>query len=272
MSQDCCRPRVLLSEQEAQEIFKLQNNHGYPSLHSASVVFSKRYGVSPKAIRDIWTGRSWLEATFSLWNEAERPARRTIGRPKGSKDSKPRKSKERNQSTLWSQGGRGCIAWDVLDNQLRFSRSSDSAAMCKSLPGFATSVLEDYIRGPACLAKPVPTVPTISEGLCWPSTVLFNPYPGISPAMYPQAAMHLMNSMLGPSRAPSYLGGPSSPFFNPISELTLSSLANQLMNRSRTSYVPSDLGLPPIPLMEMDVPRYSEGWGLRRGFGMYQQL
>ena len=86
-------PRNVLTEIQAREIFKLQINHGFSSLHAASIVFATKYHVSPKAIRDIWTGRSWLDATFSLWNENERPQKRIIGRPKGKKDSRPRKSR-----------------------------------------------------------------------------------------------------------------------------------------------------------------------------------
>ena len=96
-STKCSRPRVVLSNQQAREIFELQKNHGFVSLHAASLVFSKKYHVSPKAIRDIWKGRSWLEATYNLWNATDRPERRIIGRPKGKKDSKPRKVKSNAQ-------------------------------------------------------------------------------------------------------------------------------------------------------------------------------
>ena len=82
-----------MTGQQAREIFQLQNGHRYGSLHAASIIFAKQYHVSPKAIRDIWKGRSWLEATYALWDAAERPTRRIIGRPKGKKDSKPRKLK-----------------------------------------------------------------------------------------------------------------------------------------------------------------------------------
>ena len=68
----------------------MKNKHGCASLHSASIRLATQYKVSSKAIRDIWKGRSWLDSTFDLWDSVDRPPRRTIGRPKGKKDSKPR--------------------------------------------------------------------------------------------------------------------------------------------------------------------------------------
>jgi len=37
----------------------------------SSVPLAKTYGVSPKAIRDIWNRRTWGFATFLLWSEEE---------------------------------------------------------------------------------------------------------------------------------------------------------------------------------------------------------
>ena len=79
---------------------------------------SRIYGVSPKAVRDIWNKRTWRHATRSLWTEDDElqhaknlkavdntaaqkaaakqksPALRSVGRPRGSKDSKPRKPRQ----------------------------------------------------------------------------------------------------------------------------------------------------------------------------------
>ncbi len=54
--------------------------------HQASIKCS----ISSKAIRDFWKGRSWLDATYDLWSEEDRPAPQVIERPKGKKDSKSR--------------------------------------------------------------------------------------------------------------------------------------------------------------------------------------
>jgi hypothetical protein len=71
----------------------MENRHGFPSLHAASVFLAQKHKVSPKAIRDIWKGRSWLGATFDLWESDDRPPRKALGRPRGKKDSRPRQSK-----------------------------------------------------------------------------------------------------------------------------------------------------------------------------------
>jgi hypothetical protein len=84
------RARTVLTADQACEIFASKHHHGFVSLHMASVRLSLKYGVSAKAIRDIWTGRSWLRATHHLWDEKVRPEQKVIGRPKGRKDSKPR--------------------------------------------------------------------------------------------------------------------------------------------------------------------------------------
>jgi hypothetical protein len=88
------RSRMVLTDHQAREIFQLKTTHGFSSSHAASIFLASKYNVSSKAIRDIWKGRSWLEATFNLWNIDDRPARRILGRPKGKKDSKPRASKQ----------------------------------------------------------------------------------------------------------------------------------------------------------------------------------
>ena len=85
------RVRTILNENNARQIFKLKYNNGFASTHSASVHWATAYHVSSKTIRDIWKGRTWLQATFDLWAEEDRPSLKSVGRPKGKKDSKPRK-------------------------------------------------------------------------------------------------------------------------------------------------------------------------------------
>jgi len=38
-------------------------------LHCKAV--APKYGVTPKTIRDVWSGRSWAEATRHLWTDEE---------------------------------------------------------------------------------------------------------------------------------------------------------------------------------------------------------
>ena len=99
------RPRNVLESHTAREIFHLKPTHNTASLHAASQRLASKYGVSSKAIRDIWKGRSWLDATYDLWNVEDRPARRIIGRPKGRKDSKPRMRGNKTKPGLESPNG-----------------------------------------------------------------------------------------------------------------------------------------------------------------------
>mmetsp|Transcript_11864 Transcript_11864/g.25473 ORF Transcript_11864/g.25473 Transcript_11864/m.25473 type:complete len:253 (-) Transcript_11864:321-1079(-) len=90
---DPSRQRIVLSKQQAVEIFRLKSCHGFPTSHAASAHLANVYKVSSKSIRDIWNGRSWLNATFDMWDDENRPQRRIVGRPKGKRDSRPRLSK-----------------------------------------------------------------------------------------------------------------------------------------------------------------------------------
>jgi hypothetical protein len=85
--------RAVLNRQQARDIFLLKHYHSFGNSHAASTVLAKTYRISSKAIRDIWCGRSWLDATFDMWDGDDRPVRKTLGRPKGRKDTKPRKFK-----------------------------------------------------------------------------------------------------------------------------------------------------------------------------------
>ena len=69
--------RQQLSDSEAVEIFELRPRSKNNSvLRRGSMLLCKtiapKYGVSPKTIRDIWRGRTWLHATEHLWTEEER--------------------------------------------------------------------------------------------------------------------------------------------------------------------------------------------------------
>ena len=70
-------PRALLTNQQAAQIYMI--GQGFrecgldPLQEGRSSIVSKKYGVSPKAIRDIWNRRTWQNETWHLWAENERP-------------------------------------------------------------------------------------------------------------------------------------------------------------------------------------------------------
>ena len=86
--------RSILTRKDARDIFQLKESGLSLTVNRASVDLALRYGVSPKTIRDIWNGRSWLRVTFDLWSPEQRPKTKLPGRPRGRKDSKPRKRRD----------------------------------------------------------------------------------------------------------------------------------------------------------------------------------
>ena len=80
------KARSKLTVADAQEIFRCKER----LLSAVSV--SRKYGVTEKAIRDIWTGRTWLKETGKLGTTVSLHLKK-IGRPLGRKDAKPRKQR-----------------------------------------------------------------------------------------------------------------------------------------------------------------------------------
>ena len=83
----------ILTKEKVQQIFAMKMK-GYASCVHAkadnTIATAVKYGVSEVTIRDIWSGRTWCNVTGMPRN----PNRRlSAGRPKGTKDKKPRKPK-----------------------------------------------------------------------------------------------------------------------------------------------------------------------------------
>ena len=78
------KTRAKLTEADALNIYYCKS-----SFTSASAI-AKLYGVSEKAVRDIWTGRTWSRETWHLDESRPFPTKK-MGRPLGRKDAQPRK-------------------------------------------------------------------------------------------------------------------------------------------------------------------------------------
>jgi hypothetical protein len=93
--------RAILTEEQARQIFHYKPAPGLKDRTRAGCL-SKMYGVSVKTIRDVWVGRTWYRVTCQLDQtkplSPERLMKRA-GRPKGTKDSKPRAKRPRNDTT-----------------------------------------------------------------------------------------------------------------------------------------------------------------------------
>jgi hypothetical protein len=87
--------RAILTNEQAQAIFRHKPTASTKDRSKASVL-SRIYGVSIKAVRDIWVGRTWYRATFHMdHSKPFSPERleKKAGRPSGCKDSVPRARK-----------------------------------------------------------------------------------------------------------------------------------------------------------------------------------
>ena len=77
------RPRALLTEQEAVEIYLYRKAASIRPGKNDALLFGKSsavatfYNISPKAVRDIWNRRTWIEETRHLWACGEKPMIRT---------------------------------------------------------------------------------------------------------------------------------------------------------------------------------------------------
>lgn len=87
--------RAVLTKSQVLQIFsfKVDALSTSSKCERSTSKIAKMYGVTEKAIRDIWTGRTWFRDTLPL--EPTRPEtferlKRRPGRPKGSKDRKQR--------------------------------------------------------------------------------------------------------------------------------------------------------------------------------------
>ena len=84
MRPEKARKRSRLSEAQVVEIFLSK-----ATKLSASKI-CVRFGVSEKAVRDIWTGRTWAKETMHLVRMRQTVETRTIGRPIDGADKRPR--------------------------------------------------------------------------------------------------------------------------------------------------------------------------------------
>ncbi len=72
------RHGVVLSDKEAFEIYKCKLSLDKFKTKGRSVPVSLQFNVSPKTVRDIWTRRTWTNATKDLWHIEEVTRRTTL--------------------------------------------------------------------------------------------------------------------------------------------------------------------------------------------------
>lgn len=63
---------MVLTNEQAIKIFMEKYSGGnYSSQTAKSIALASSFNISSKTVRDIWRGRSWLEATYDLWQQAK---------------------------------------------------------------------------------------------------------------------------------------------------------------------------------------------------------
>ena len=60
---------VLTRDQAIAVFLEKYSERQCSSMTEKSSEVASNFGISPKTVRDIWCGRSWLEATYELWQQ-----------------------------------------------------------------------------------------------------------------------------------------------------------------------------------------------------------
>ena len=138
------KPRAVLTRTEVIAIFQIKGTQ------SATKV-SRCFGVSEKAIRDIWTARTWAAETWHL--DTSRPLSiKSSGRPLGCRDSKPRKHRQASKrsprtaspaekKSFWDPVHKAdaCIVGEQISACLdasTFDLPSQGSQVCTDMPPF----------------------------------------------------------------------------------------------------------------------------------------
>ena len=125
------KPRSVLSTDQALNIYSLKKGIVQGSAPSAAAV-ARSYGVSEKAIRDIWKGRTWSDETMELDPGRSRKERKRAGRPVGSKKSGSQ-SKSIDRSRASKQKSADANKVQEHDCQPKSILHSQSQSQCKCL-------------------------------------------------------------------------------------------------------------------------------------------
>jgi hypothetical protein len=211
------RSRAILTHAQARDIFLLKADIEFANVHAASLRIAKQYNVGAKAIRDIWIGRSWLEATFDLWEAKERPPRKIIGRPKGRKDSRPRQMKTAKK--LMAGAG---ICTDSFQHPFQPNGAYACSTQCIQAQNYSPNIMPDLsgemfstsyssMMSSLTTALPLPPMHPIMQP---EFSSMYFPFSHLSPDHYSDDVWvrmimaHSAQFRLNPSMCPQQLGHP----------------------------------------------------------------
>lgn len=161
------KPRAVLNEQQALEIFALRPRSDSRKLAASYV--GARFGVNEKTVRDIWVGRTWSRATILLRESDENLSAKflapsKLGRPKGSKDTRPRDFRARSGHAE----GSSCSRRPLISSTSQNGRSNSNSTLDLTRAGKNKSKL--YItsqlsrQASRCLkAHPIQTIDSVHK-------------------------------------------------------------------------------------------------------------
>ena len=176
--------KIILTAEQAVEIYKKRsigaNMDSTSSCRSNEV--AEQYGVNSKTIRDIWNRATWVKATRSEWNEQEEAMymasqansnstptegdaaqpgaeadkgsgaqKRTRGRPKGSRDLRPR---VKRKSDSCFEGDGEASEWPGIPSHLQLAANVKTPGMM-----LGTMHAGDALNLQSLLVQPSATMP-----------------------------------------------------------------------------------------------------------------
>ena len=130
--------RQQLTVEEAAEIYSLRPRRGERSggmMHCRTL--APKFGVTPKTIRDVWSGRTWAEATRHLWTPEEISQRKRMRSERPSAKTESQSSDDGDDADLVAPGQ------DGAGHECKRAKQEPA-----SLPAAA--------KGPKTGARPVP--------------------------------------------------------------------------------------------------------------------
>ena len=145
-SLQACKTRAVLTEAQAVEIFliKIANDDVPKRSRRSAASVARQFGVSDKAVRDIWTGRTWFRELIHLDPaRAAMPERlKRPGRPRGRRDTQRTRKEDRSS-------GDSTSTWSASDGDDYDDAYSGSSPATSPLADFLGPDLQNICRPPS---------------------------------------------------------------------------------------------------------------------------
>ena len=186
------RGRSLLNDEQARVIYQ-QKPLAHSKGRGKAKTLATTFGVSVKTVRDIWIGRTWYRATFALDTcKPVMPERlfKKPGRPKGSKDGKPRTRKWHKYEAFIEKYQEDCPQKDCFPPNWESFNSSFSAKRIQHDQTTKGSFVSNTLREqPIRVAAPTEDLKHFPANFDGSDIVLFT-----QPHIYLQMPLNVLSS------------------------------------------------------------------------------